>query len=171
MDQIVNSSWIGTIVNNGLTDLENDLSRISVTLKEYSVSVLNMRSESENKEGHAVLLKLHRGAHMSRSSTTETRNKIVHSHRGQLCRRRPSRTTIDVPKPEIPETPKASETDEPPSELPASDITKDNSRRTLSSGYARDSQRNLLSKDPLKDIKLKGKLCKKKLCMTIYCCF
>ena len=42
MDQIVNSSWIGTIVNNGLTDLENDLSRISVTVKDYSVSVLNM---------------------------------------------------------------------------------------------------------------------------------
>ncbi|XP_060551376.1 leucine-rich repeat-containing protein 74A-like isoform X2 [Ruditapes philippinarum] len=39
-----------------------------------------MRTESGNVEGHSAVLKLHKGAHMSRTTLGGTRTKIVHSH-------------------------------------------------------------------------------------------
>lgn len=104
-----------------------------------------MRSESGTKEGHAALLKLHRGAHLGRSSQNETRTKIVHSHRGSLCRRRPSRTHIDVPAPCPPEADSSIPIEKP--EIPRSAVVRENRKRVFGYGYSRDSQKSLLDSD------------------------
>lgn len=111
-----------------------------------------MRSEGGTKEGHAALLKLHSGAHLTRSSQNASRTKIAHAHRGNLCRRRPSRTNIDVPTPILQEAdlvarPPASEKARGSVELTKNVTVHENRKRVFGYGYARDSQKSLLSTD------------------------